>query len=94
VRPGGSFGLDLVDGLRLDTKAEAAGALKRVEQAISYTQSAYRSLYWDDTKAKLADDTVKSGKRGGSTAVQQAQLANYTAALTRLSSGNTGIIGF
>lgn len=83
VTPGGSFGLDLEDALQLDTKTNAAVALARIKQAVSFTQSAYRSLYWDDTKAALADPP-RSGKTGGSTAIEQAQLANYQAALTRL----------
>ncbi len=89
VRPGGSFGLDLSTSLRLDTKAEAANSLTRIKQAISFTQSAYRSLYWDDTKATLVDTPTTSSRKGGSTAVQQAQLKNYQAALSRLSGGTT-----
>jgi hypothetical protein len=91
VRPGGNFGLDLTTALRLDTKTEAANSLARVKQAISFTQSAYRSLYWDDTKAKLVDTGTTNGRKGGSTVVQQAQLKNYQAALDRLSgaSGTT-----
>jgi len=89
VRPGGSFGLDLSDAIRVDTKTDAAVALARVKQAISYTQSAYRSLYWDDAKAALADTTRTGGRKGGSTVIEQAQLANYQAALTRLSSPST-----
>jgi len=89
VRPGGSFGLDLSDALRIDGKTDAKVTLARITQAISYTQSAYRSLYWDDAKAALADPARTGGRKGGSTAVEQAQLANYQAALTRLSSSNT-----
>lgn len=85
VRPGGEFGLDLNDALQIDTKNGAAIALSRVKQAISFAQSAYRALYWDDTKAALADPQ-KPGKRGGSTVIEKAQLSNYQAALTRLSS--------
>jgi hypothetical protein len=89
VRPGGSFGLDLSTSLRLDTKTEAANSLARVKQAISFTQSAYRSLYWDDTKAQMVDTPTKNGRKAGSTVVQQAQLKNYQAALDRLSGGTT-----
>jgi len=89
IRPGGSFGLDLTATLRIDTRADAAAALARIKQAISFTQSAYRSLYWDDTKALLANDTPKSGRKPGSTAVEQKQTANYQAALSRLSSPST-----
>ncbi|MBJ6122072.1 hypothetical protein JAO74_09740 [Sphingomonas sp. BT553] len=94
VRPGGTFQLDLTSALRIDTKAEAANSLARVNQAISFTQSAYRSLYWDDTKAALADTPAKAGKKGGSTVIEKAQLANYQAALTRLSGGSGSYTGF
>ena len=90
VTPGGAFGLDLEDALQIDTKADAAVSLTRIKQAVSYTQSAYRSLYWDDAKAALADPR-KKGKTGGSIAVETAQLANYQAALGRLSGGTSGI---
>jgi len=91
VSPGGSFGLDLSDVLQLGTKADAKVAQGRIKQAISYTQSAYRSLYWDDLKASLADTRPKGSARPGSTAIQKAQLANYQAALDRLGTTNTGI---
>ena len=45
------------------------------------TQSAYRSLYWDSTKTTLVDGTISSN---GGSAYQKAQLANYQAALSRL----------
>lgn len=94
VRPGGSYGLGLSDALRIDTKADAAVALGQVRSAISTTQSAYRSLYWDETKAKLVDSPATSSKAGGSTAVQKSQLANYQAALTRLTDGSTSSYGY
>ncbi|MCD2317084.1 hypothetical protein LQ954_13095 [Sphingomonas sp. IC-11] len=94
VRPGGSFGLDLDEALNVSTAADAAVALDRIRQALSMSQTAYRSLYWDDGKAALAGGVT--GKAGGSTVREQSQLAQYRAALTRLSSGssNTGILGF
>lgn len=94
VRPGGAFALGLNEALRLDTKTEAANALSRITQAISFAQSAYRSLYWDDTKALLADTGVSNGRKPGSTAIEQAQLGNYQAALTRLSGGSSSYTGF
>ncbi|SEI78269.1 hypothetical protein SAMN05428950_101213 [Sphingomonas sp. OV641] len=94
VRPGGSYGLDLDDALNLSTAADAAVALDRIRQAISMSQTAYRSLYWDDGKAALADGVT--GKSASSTAREQSQLAQYRAALTRLSSSSstTGFSGF
>ncbi len=95
VTPGGRFGLDLSRTLRISDKRDAAAALARITQAISFTQSAYRSLYWDDTKALLADTPARSGQKGGSTAIARAQTANYQAALTRLSGTSaTSSFGF
>jgi CBS domain-containing protein len=89
VRPGGSFGLDLSDAMQIGTKADAAASLGRIKQAISTSQSAYRSLYWDDVKALLVDTPAGSKRKAGSTAVETAQLANYRSALARLT-GSTG----
>lgn len=94
VRPGGSFALGLSEALRLDTRTEAANALAQVKQALSFAQSAYRSLYWDDTKALLADSGVSNNRKPGSTVIEQAQLTNYQAALTRLTAGTTSYTGF
>ncbi len=46
-------------------------------------QTAYRSLYWDSGKASLVNGTLSTGS---GSAYQQKQLANYQAALTRLTS--------
>lgn len=86
VRPGGSYGLDLSSAMQIGTKADAAATLSRITSAISTTQTAYRSLYWDDTKALLVDTPASSSRKGGSTAIETAQLANYQSALSRLSS--------
>ncbi|MCP4616107.1 MAG: hypothetical protein GY844_06690, partial [Bradyrhizobium sp.] len=45
VRPGGSFGLDLGEGLSLSTADMAKTALGKIKDAISMSQTAYRSLY-------------------------------------------------
>jgi hypothetical protein len=82
VKPGGSFGLALDTGMSIGTKAGAKAAQDAIKAAISMTQTAYRSLYWDDGKA----DQV-NGHFGAGTARQQAQLASYQAALERLSGG-------
>lgn len=85
VKPGGSYGLDLDTGLSLSSTADAKSTLEAITSAISMTQSAYRSLYWDDTKVTI----VNGGTLGPGSARQQAQLASYQAALTRLSSGTS-----
>lgn len=95
VRPGGSYGLDLSEALSLSNLDNAKVALAKITDAISVSQSAYRSLYWDDAKATLAEGTVKNTKTGkGSTAIQKSQLANYQAALSRLSQNNSTSIFF
>jgi hypothetical protein len=82
VKPGGSFGLELSDAMNLDNRESAAAAAKRLQQAISTTQSGFRSLYWNSTKEMLVN--AANGGGGGSTAYQQSQLKNYTEALQRL----------
>lgn len=81
VTPGGRYNLGLSDGLTLLDAKTAATALAKIKTAVSMTQSAYRSLYWDSAKAALANGTVSTG---GGSPYQQAQLANYQAALSRL----------
>lgn len=81
VTPGGRYNLGLSDALTLLDAKTAATALKQIKSAVSMTQSAYRSLYWDSAKAALADGTISTG---GGSAYQKAQLANYQAALSRL----------
>ena len=82
VRPGGSFGLGLTDALGIGNPADAKVALARIKQAISVAQTGYRSLYWDDAKAALVNG---AGSGGASTGRERAQMANYQAALDRLS---------
>jgi trimeric autotransporter adhesin len=94
VRPGGNFGMDLTDALSLSTLDNAKVAMKKVEEAISMTQTAYRSLYWDDGKAKMVDGVKNTATGRQSTARESAQLANYQAALNRLNSGASSTLGF
>lgn len=93
VKPGGTFGLNLTEALSLDTATDATTALGRIKAALSTTQTAYRSLYWDDLKAALADGTTATAT-GGGTAHEQSQLAQYQAALTRLQSAPSPTLGF
>ncbi|HEX7852897.1 MAG TPA: hypothetical protein VF503_04300 [Sphingobium sp.] len=80
VTPGGTFGLSLSTALGLGKLTDAAYALKQIQSAVSMTQSAYRSLYWDSTK----ELRVTGNQGSGGTAYQKQQLANYQAALARL----------
>jgi hypothetical protein len=93
VRPGGSFALGLSEALDISSLDNAKVALGKIKDAISMSQTAYRSLYWDDAKAKMVDGVKNTATGTQSTAIEQAQLANYTAALNRLNSAPTGIIG-
>lgn len=81
VRPGGTFGLGLTRALGLSSLENAAQALDRVKSAISMTQTAYRSLYWDSSK-----EAIVNGSNGGGnvSAYLQGQAARYQAALDRL----------
>ncbi|WP_395328323.1 hypothetical protein WBP06_12855 [Novosphingobium sp. BL-8H] len=81
VTPGGSYSLSLSDALSLGSKAAATEALTKVKSAVSMIQTAYRSLYWDSTKTALVDGVTSTN---GGSAYQKAQLANYQAALSRL----------
>lgn len=83
VQPGGAFGLALTESLSIATAKDAASALELITSAISMTQTAYRSLYWDDGKAALVNGVSMSG---GGTPYQQAQLAMYQDALVRIQS--------
>ena len=84
VSPGGSYGLGLTQALDISSKESAAIALGRIKSAISMTQTAYRSMFWDDGKARIVDGN--STVTGSGSPYQQAQIARYQDALTRISS--------
>jgi len=83
VLPGGSFGLGLSTSLALDSVDDAKAALGDIKSALSMTQTAYRSLYWDDGKAAIVNNGTAAG--GKVSAYQSAQLSRYQDALTRIS---------
>ncbi|WP_132388764.1 SBBP repeat-containing protein [Novosphingobium sp. PhB165] len=83
VTPGGAYSLALTSALSLTDSKAASVALTKVKSALSMIQTAYRSLYWDSGKASLVNGTLSTGS---GSAYQQKQLANYQAALTRLTS--------
>jgi hypothetical protein len=80
VHPGGNFGLALTESLNLSTAKDAAATLTTITNAISTTQTAYRSLYWDAGKAALTNGATSTAL----TTAQSAQIASYQAALDRL----------
>lgn len=84
VTPGGTFSLGLDDTLNLSDAKSAGAALAKIKSALSMTQSAYRSLYWDSTKAALVNGVIG----GGGSANERKRLAQLQAAFTRLSSGS------
>lgn len=82
VRPGGTYGLALSEALNLGTAKDAGIAAKKIREAISTAQTAYRSLYWDEGKAAL----VNGGSGGGKVSPYlAAQASRYQAALDRIS---------
>lgn len=83
ITPGGNYSLNLNAGYALKDQASSGFVLKKLGEALDMVKSGYRSLYWDDTKAALVDGTLTNPGQGS--AYQQLQLANYQAALTRLS---------
>ena len=85
VSPGGQFGLGLSAGLSLASAQDAGIALNAVKQAMSITQTGYRSLYWDSTKAALANGGAAKGSKAAVTRAS-AQAASYQAALDRIQS--------
>lgn len=92
VQPGGTFSLELTEALSLNSREAAAVAVKRIKSAITTTQGAYRSLYWDDGKAKLVDGFAGNG--GGPGAAQSNQLAGYREALSRLTAITSSFVPF
>jgi hypothetical protein len=94
VRPGGNFGLGLTHALDLSTAKNAALALEKIKSAVSMTQTAYRSLYWDTGKEALVNGATAAGG-GKASAYLQGQAARYQAALDRLTGpATTTSMGF
>jgi hypothetical protein len=92
VRPGGNYGLGLTTVLDISSAKAATVALAQINSAISVNQTGYRSLYWDDTKAALANGGTSITP--SSTSREAAQLAQYQAALARLTSSSSTSFGF
>ena len=89
IRPGGHYGLDLSTVLNLGDKASAALALDRLQSAVSTTQSAFRSLFWDENKAAIVDGAARKGKVSP---YEAQQLGRYSEALKRLGGPSTANI--
>jgi hypothetical protein len=82
ITPGGSYSLLLDDAFSIHSATNAGYVSGILEKAIKTVQSAYRSLYWDDTKAMLVDGKLGSGPK--LSPYQAGRLASYQDALTRM----------
>lgn len=80
VAPGGQFGLGLTTAINLGSADDAKFALSKLDSALSVTQTGYRSMYWDNTKALLVD----GGTQAAPSALESARLQQYQQALGRL----------
>lgn len=84
--PGGIFALNLAQPLALTDKKAAKYVASQIDSAIEQVQRAYRSLYYDATKARL--ERSQSSK-GAVPEFLTKQLSSYQDALFRLT-GSTG----
>lgn len=78
------YGLKLTQDLDLSTEAGRTNALKILEGALGVIRNAYRDL---ETAAKPPSATPAAGASGPVPAYLTAQIANYQAALSRLTGG-------
>lgn len=90
VRPGGAYGLDLSEALNVRDPTSAKLALEKIASAVSVSQTAFRSLYWDSNKAAIVNG---AGKKGGVSPYLAAQASRYQDALNRLTAGGASTSG-
>ena len=79
-KPGGTFQLSLTGDLDIADADSARYVSGKLKSAIESVQRAYRSLYFDENRAKSANQVNASG----APAYLRNQLANYSAGLSRL----------
>lgn len=82
--PGGAFALDLSFSLQLKDTASSEYVKKVLENAVETIKRAYRSLYYDETKAAMASGSAPTGATSPYLA---SKIANYRDALARLTGG-------
>jgi trimeric autotransporter adhesin len=86
-RPGGTFSFSLTTDWSIGDENSAKFVGKKLEESIGKVQTAYRSLYFDETRARAAQ---RIGTGGGRVSPYlQQQNANYLSALQRLSAGSS-----
>jgi trimeric autotransporter adhesin len=86
-RPGGTFNLGLNLDLHISDENSAQFVTKRIEEATGKIQTATRSLYFDENRARSANRTGTG--TGPVPAYLQRQNANALLALRRLSAGQS-----
>lgn len=91
LRPGGTFALGLERSFSVGDKKAAEFTLRQIESAISTVQRATRALYFDPIKARIAEESGRGGRTGGTVpAFLTNQIASYSAALQRLQGASFG----
>ncbi|HEY4547133.1 MAG TPA: hypothetical protein VIG90_12020 [Pedomonas sp.] len=85
-KPGGSFALDLDFSLLLKDSASAEYVKNALSSAVETVKRAYRSLYYDETKAAMASGAAGAG--GSVSPYWTNKIANYQDALARLTGGS------
>lgn len=83
--PGGSFALELDFSLLLKDSASSEYVKNVLNNAVETVKRAYRSLYYDETKATMASGAPGAG--GSVSPYWTKKIANYQEALTRLTGG-------
>ncbi len=91
---GGIFGLQLDRGLNLRSKDAAKAAVSALDLASGIVQRAFRSLTFDPQKEALKKLLAERAPSGPPPEYLTKQIANFQAALDRLSGGGSATLGF
>ena len=91
---GGIFGLQLDRGLNLNSKDAAKTAASALDLAAGLVQKAFRSLTFDPASEALKQQLLKQASTGPVPPLLAKQIANFQAALDRLSGGTPNTFGF
>jgi trimeric autotransporter adhesin len=86
-RPGGTFNFGLSADWSIGDNDSAKFVSKKLEESIGKVQTAYRSLYFDENRARASQNIGRSG--GTVSPYLQKQNANYLSALQRLSGSSS-----